>query len=169
MERTGGNPDNVLIFGQSSGGSSVSAHLIMTESFPLFHKAIIESGSFPSWGTHSWEAAGRNYNLVLEHEEVQCGPTAGYRTEADQLACLLTKDAAAVAAAGGAAGLPCRDGCGWAPVVDGVELTDWPINMVAAGHRALDKPIIQSHCFDDGVGAGTCATFTARCRTGCAH
>lgn len=39
----GGNPDNVTIFGQSAGGSSVSAHLISPYSRGLFHKAISHS------------------------------------------------------------------------------------------------------------------------------
>ena len=42
----GGNPDNVTIFGQSAGGSSVASHLCSDATDGLFHKAIIQSGSF---------------------------------------------------------------------------------------------------------------------------
>lgn len=146
----GGDPDNVLIFGQSSGGSSVSSHLLMAESWPYFDKAIIESGSFPGWGTHSWEAAETNYRKVTEG--TGCDATSGFATEEQQIACLVSADASEVVAAGGNVGLPCRDGCNWAPVLDGVELPDWPMSMLQSGQRAMDKPLIQLHCNDDGAG-----------------
>ncbi len=41
----GGDPGNVTIFGESSGGVSVHAHLASPASTGLFHKAIIESGA----------------------------------------------------------------------------------------------------------------------------
>lgn len=41
----GGDPDNVTIFGESSGGYSVCAHLAAPASQGLFAKAIIQSGS----------------------------------------------------------------------------------------------------------------------------
>ena len=82
----GGDPGNVLIFGESSGGASVSSHMIMTESFPLFHKAIIESGSFTSWGTHSCEqhapfASVLSWPRRLDSVEWCFGRRGGGRTE----------------------------------------------------------------------------------------
>jgi para-nitrobenzyl esterase len=49
----GASPDNVTIFGQSSGGGSVSALLAMPDNLTigLFHAAIIQSGSFTGWGS----------------------------------------------------------------------------------------------------------------------
>jgi len=44
--RFGGDPGNVTIAGQSSGGTSVLAHLVSRGSGGLFHRAIIQSGSF---------------------------------------------------------------------------------------------------------------------------
>lgn len=41
----GGDPDNITLFGQSSGSSSVHFHTISDYSKNLFHKAIMESGS----------------------------------------------------------------------------------------------------------------------------
>ncbi|CAB3248015.1 unnamed protein product [Arctia plantaginis] len=47
----GGDPDNVTIFGESAGGTSVSLHLLSPLSHGLYHKAIIQSGSsFAPWG-----------------------------------------------------------------------------------------------------------------------
>ncbi|MAP95605.1 MAG: carboxylesterase [Ponticaulis sp.] len=41
----GGNPDNVLIFGESGGGRKVSTLLAMPGAEGLFHRAIVQSGS----------------------------------------------------------------------------------------------------------------------------
>ena len=41
----GGDPDNVLIFGQSGGGGKVSALMAMPAAAGLFHKAVVQSGS----------------------------------------------------------------------------------------------------------------------------
>ncbi|XP_071460781.1 cocaine esterase-like [Marmota flaviventris] len=40
----GGNPDQVTIFGESAGGTSVSSHVVSPMSQGLFHGAIMESG-----------------------------------------------------------------------------------------------------------------------------
>ncbi len=40
----GGDPDNVTIFGESSGGISVFSMLVTPATWGLFHKAIVESG-----------------------------------------------------------------------------------------------------------------------------
>lgn len=41
----GGNPDNVTIFGESAGGSSINIHTLSSNSRKLFHKAICQSGT----------------------------------------------------------------------------------------------------------------------------
>lgn len=41
----GGDPGNVLIFGQSGGGSKVSTLMAMPAAKGLFHKAVVQSGS----------------------------------------------------------------------------------------------------------------------------
>lgn len=46
IRRFGGDPDNVTVAGQSSGGLSVLAHMISRGSRGLFHRAIVQSGSF---------------------------------------------------------------------------------------------------------------------------
>lgn len=46
IARFGGDPHNVTIFGQSGGGGKVSTLLAMPAAAGLFHKAIVESGSF---------------------------------------------------------------------------------------------------------------------------
>src|SRR5262249_30858127 len=46
IHRFGGDPDNVTIMGESSGGVHVLAHLVSPGSRGLFHRAIVMSGSF---------------------------------------------------------------------------------------------------------------------------
>ncbi len=49
----GGDPDNVTIFGQSGGGGKVSTLMCAPSAKGLFHKAIVESGSYVSDFTES--------------------------------------------------------------------------------------------------------------------
>ena len=37
-----------------------------------FYRDETGTGSFPNWGAHSWEAAERNWGLVLENEGIGC-------------------------------------------------------------------------------------------------
>lgn len=46
IENFGGDPDNVMIFGQSGGGAKVNTLMAMPEAKGLFHKAVNQSGSF---------------------------------------------------------------------------------------------------------------------------
>ena len=45
----GGDPNNIILWGESAGATSVSTQLVMKKSFPYFNKAIIESGAFNRW------------------------------------------------------------------------------------------------------------------------
>jgi para-nitrobenzyl esterase len=46
IERFGGDPRNVTIFGESAGGLNVTTHLVSPLSAGLFHRAIIQSGAY---------------------------------------------------------------------------------------------------------------------------
>lgn len=46
IERFGGDPKRVLIFGQSGGGTKVSTLMSMPSARGLFHRAAVQSGSF---------------------------------------------------------------------------------------------------------------------------
>jgi para-nitrobenzyl esterase len=46
IEKFGGDPDNVTIFGESAGAVSVHAHMVSPSSAGLFHRAIAQSGSY---------------------------------------------------------------------------------------------------------------------------
>lgn len=49
ISKFGGDPNNITIFGESAGGSSVGFHLISPMSKGLFKRAIIQSGSFAAY------------------------------------------------------------------------------------------------------------------------
>lgn len=54
IARFGGDPDNVTLFGNSAGASSVHYHMLSEYSRGLFHKAILESGTaFNPWANYA--------------------------------------------------------------------------------------------------------------------
>jgi len=64
IERFGGDPKNVMIFGESGGGSKVSTLLGMPSAKGLFHRAAIESG--PALTATSREAATKTATAFLD-------------------------------------------------------------------------------------------------------
>jgi para-nitrobenzyl esterase len=60
----GGDPNRVLIFGQSGGGAKVSTLLAMPLAKGLFHRAVIQSGAGLRGGTR--EAANRTAETLLK-------------------------------------------------------------------------------------------------------
>ncbi len=72
----GGDPNNVLIFGQSGGGSKVSSLLVMPGAAGMIHRAVVQSGSaITSITTQAAEASTarvlRALNLPVSAEGVQ--------------------------------------------------------------------------------------------------
>lgn len=54
IEKFGGNPNNVTIFGESAGSASINLHVLSPSSKGLFHKAVMLSGSvFSFWANLS--------------------------------------------------------------------------------------------------------------------
>ena len=69
IERFGGDPGSVTIFGESAGALSVQLHLLSPMSKGLFHRAIIQSGSGICLRSRvlSPEEALASVDYVLEH------------------------------------------------------------------------------------------------------
>jgi len=63
IERFGGDPNNVMIHGESGGGMKTSALYAMPEAAPYFNKASIESG--PGLKFKTVELAAETTNLLL--------------------------------------------------------------------------------------------------------
>ncbi len=65
IEQFGGNPENVMIFGESGGGMKTSCLYAMPEAAPYFNKASIESG--PGVQLIPLEVAIQTTRLVLDY------------------------------------------------------------------------------------------------------
>ena len=74
----GGDPDNITIFGHSSGAGFIMAHFASEKSKDLFHKAIVQSGSHIITGTLSYLTALRVLLQVLLpiERKYKCGDTS---------------------------------------------------------------------------------------------
>lgn len=92
IRRFGGDPDRVLLFGQSAGGSAVNALLASPLAQGLFSRAAIESNALPPGRTHAL-AESESTGVALAQ---QLGCTGG---DEEQLVCLRAAPAAAILAA----------------------------------------------------------------------
>jgi len=104
IERFGGDPSNVTVFGQSGGGSKVSTLLGMPAAKGLYHRAIAMSGSQVRSSTH--EDALKDVDEFL----------AAFDLRRDQAERLLEMPYYELREAAG------RSRVGWGPVVDGTTL-----------------------------------------------
>lgn len=66
----GGDPDNVMIFGQSGGGAEVAALLEIPAADGLFHKAGLQSGGMNNRGSIGPEMAQRAAEFVLQYLKI---------------------------------------------------------------------------------------------------
>jgi len=120
----GGDPQNVMIFGESAGGSDVLALLAVPKAERLFHKAIIQSGGgwWPAMTLAQAEGAGAATATALG--------LPGARASAAQLRAIPVEALIAKAWRPGAE-----------PVIDGRFLPRSPAQALASGHAA-DVPLI---------------------------
>ena len=152
IERFGGDPNHVTLFGQSAGAYSVCAQLLSPGAAGLFERAIIESGfctSLPSPSLAAAEAQGTTLASALG--------CAG--EPATQVACLRGKTNQQITTAlPGKPGLIGASGYAWGGIVDGAVLADQPRALMAAGKGAR-VPLIVGANADEGtlffaIGAG---------------
>jgi para-nitrobenzyl esterase len=121
IERFGGDPGNVMIFGESGGGAKVSTLLAMPAAKGLFHRAAIQSGSWLR-GTPRDEATATAEAVLRELGISAANIDDIQRVPVDKLLALK---------AGAMVPLPPRRGAlrmGYAPVVDGKILPTHPFD-----------------------------------------
>ena len=127
----GGDPKRITIDGCSAGAGSVAAHLVSPRSWPFFHRAAGESGVMSQWNSKPMGDAELFFGLLLK--------AANCDGAGNPVACLEAMSASTVAAHAAAAWtarqkLPGFDGVNnYSPVVDGVELTASPRELILAG------------------------------------
>ncbi|MFI5054243.1 MAG: carboxylesterase/lipase family protein, partial [Acidimicrobiia bacterium] len=117
----GGDPDRVMIFGQSGGGAKVSTVLAMPAAQGLVHRAAIQSG--PGVRALTVEQGDALARAVLAELEIE--PSHIERIQEVPTRALATAQNAAMRAVRGA-------GMGLAPVVDGTTLPTHPFDPVAS-------------------------------------
>ncbi|MEO2168623.1 MAG: carboxylesterase/lipase family protein [bacterium] len=138
IERFGGDPANVMIFGESAGGMSVATLMATPAARGLFHKAIPQSGAAQATLTHEQSAeATAEIGRQLGHTSFSLRKLRAASpedliaaqvkvTEKLQLDRLLT----------------------WAPVVDGEILLEHPLEAIRGGYAA-DIPLLIGSTADE--------------------
>jgi para-nitrobenzyl esterase len=120
----GGDPDRVMIYGQSGGGSKVTTLMGMPSAVSLFHRASVQSGG------------GGNIPSKEQQKELARVMMKDLGLAPNDIASLQKMEWAALLAAGNAAaakinppgffmgpGAPSTPRVGWAPCVDGKNIT----------------------------------------------
>jgi para-nitrobenzyl esterase len=141
IEAFGGDPDNVTIFGESAGGSSVCLHLVMPRSAGLFHRAIIESGNCGFAPT----LADAEADGVVLAEALDCD-------ESDDIAaCMRAVEPAAILnALSFSASFLFGSGVRWGPIEDGLVITAQPVVDFASGNYQ-QVPLLLGSNADEGT------------------
>ncbi len=141
----GGDPANVMIYGQSGGGGKVSHLMVMPAAKGLFHRAAVESGATLKTGDP--EAAAKVTAALLEElniprsqfEKLQSVPTAA----------LVTAQGAALRRLNG--GRPPGGGLtNWGPMLDGKVIPAHPFDP-AAPAVSRDVPLLIGTCLNEFV------------------
>ena len=126
----GGDPENITLFGQSGGGGKILTLMAMPAANGLFHKAIVQSGTFPHLGMTLIEpTASRRVaeftlkNLGLKPDQVSELQTVPYSQLIEAANKALTQTAEEQKIPGIFGGLSMM----WAPVLDGAYITAHPV------------------------------------------
>ena len=133
----GGDPQNVTVFGESSGAMSIGCLLGMPKSRGLFHKAILESGTGNMARTLSSSVSISQ--KFLELAGIKGAHKDSLRSLPVERLLAIQQELTAVAP-GGITPV--------APVIDGTVLPDAPLAMVQAG-SGLGVPIIVGNNLDE--------------------
>lgn len=128
IDAFGGDPDNVLVFGNSGGGYKVCALLAMPSAVGLFHRAAVQSGAGMAFQTRE-QATERAASFLAELDLGGHDVSDLQDVPVDRL---LAAQAAVVTRAGGTV----TDGLGFSPFVDGETIPSDPGVAVAAGASA---------------------------------
>lgn len=139
----GGDPSNVMIFGESGGGAKTSCLFAMPSAAPYFHKASIESG--PGIRMTPREVAAQTTAMVLKELNIDIKdwrklldiPVSDFlRLQAE-----LPSKVPRPSTTDRKKGLMESSPGGFSPVVDGVILPDHPFDPVAPA-ISKDKPLL---------------------------
>jgi para-nitrobenzyl esterase len=142
----GGDPTRIMLFGESAGGGSTSAHLVNPRSWPYFSRAGMQSGAWADWTAEPYAIAKER--LPEFAANLNCSAAA------DVLACMRAVDYNAVLAADD--GSITQAFLEWGPTIDGVEILEDPRNLLLAG-KVAPVPIL----FGFNAAEGTLFNFNS--------
>ncbi|XP_031229958.1 cholinesterase [Mastomys coucha] len=143
----GGNPKSITIFGESAGAASVSLHLLCPQSYPLFTRAILESGSSNApWAVKHPEEA-RNRTLTLAKLS-----GCSKENEMEMIKCLRSKDPQEILLNERFV-FPSDSilSINFGPTVDGDFLTDMPHKLLQLGKMKTTQILVGVNK-DEGTG-----------------
>mmetsp|Transcript_67002 Transcript_67002/g.157201 ORF Transcript_67002/g.157201 Transcript_67002/m.157201 type:complete len:591 (+) Transcript_67002:48-1820(+) len=153
----GGDPQKVVLFGESAGAGSIAVHLTSPESWPLFHSAIMESGAFSYWNAQPMEDAERQFSELIS--ATGCGnasvtsPVACLEDmEGDELTGLATVELNPEPLPEGWKAY----GTFFSPTVDGVQLTALPWQLLSSGAFYRDAHVMLGFNKDEGTVLASC-------------
>ena len=138
----GGDPGNVTIFGQSGGGGKVTSLMNAPSARGLFHKAIVQSGSyvetFMDAGVAQRVSAAVLTELNIPEDQVDSLQNVSYKALNDAAMIAQKKVADALSAEGKPVG---GFGIGWNPILDG-EFLPYQPSEAAATKLSSDIPLL---------------------------
>ena len=130
IEAFGGDVARVMLFGQSAGAGSVSAHLCMSRSAGLFSRALMQSGGFSPWSAREMRESEEFYQEILQ--VTGCADaTCLLELSAEELRSAYDK--VSKRAAFDASVMMGSPSIPSSPSIDGVELMAHPLDMAKAG------------------------------------
>jgi len=153
IESFGGDPDNVMIFGESGGGAKTSCLYAMPSAAPYFNKASIESG--PGIRMMARAAAADTTLMLLKHLGVEKSEWRKLlEVPLDTLVAAqgaLGQGGGPLTRTGGRKGMTGGDRPGgFGPIVDGVVLPGHPFDPEAPA-ISKNKPLIVGYNRDETV------------------
>ena len=142
IEAFGGDPSNVMVWGESGGGAKTSCIYAMPSASQLFHKASIESG--PGVRMTERDVANRTTSWVLDR--LGLAPKQAHKLLDIPVSKLLEVQmnpppGGSLGLYGGRKGIGASGVGGFSPVVDGIVLPSHPFDPSAPALSA-DKPLI---------------------------
>ncbi|KAH8886434.1 carboxylesterase [Thozetella sp. PMI_491] len=133
----GGDPDNVVLWGESAGAQSIAYHMFSYDGRDdkLYRGAIMESG-----GPKGAQVQDLSYYATPVENLTRA---TGCFTASDQLGCLRSLSQDTLAAV--------RPSATWNPLIDGDFLTGYPSQLMREG-RFVRVPILTGANTDEGTG-----------------